>query len=686
VYIKNTIKQKQRKDKKTMAIVLSQANQFLNEEIYNEEIENQVEELLNGIVVDQATINEKIDLVKNKYHIEKPTMCVFYGRVSSEKTQQRSSIITQYGIGQDFENEYLSQGFIIKEYVFERQSATTAKKRKKFMNTVERSKQGEFNAIVVKVVDRMFRNTKDTINIMDDLQEKNVALVFFYDELNSLIEDDRTEIIQKATSAEEYSKRLSKNVKRGKQRNIKNGKGRVPAYVFGYDKIKVGDSSLANINTEEAELVNELFMRFAINNEAMSAIVRDWRSRGIKSKLNNEVGTVMLYRMLRNPIYKGIVINNKSDRKNVRVDRTPTDKDEWVYIERPDLRIISDEMFDLAQQRLDKQSFGEGHNKNVPQQRLFKSLIRCNCCGKNYKKIKNGVNPHTGQINDYYVCQTYKQPARHAEPIKCDNNNTIRKDELIYSLGVYFKQMLNNEDNIRELVYNSVTNILNRTNNQEELVTIQNNIKTTDEKYKRELRLFREGVIDDTTNIKKLKLELDSLKADLAMKQKVNNTNFEVNELVDNIFSTIEELVDKGWNIDNEDVIPAERINGLFDSVIACDDGTFVFNLTTNTNRYVSHSLKGQKQRDSLISTSCNTNRDRCNEKYLFTNKQLQVLEKQRSDLVFISLNEFFDYDEINEEMNNIRTYNNVNLYKLRYSNRHHDLGKTFIDSINIVL
>lgn len=669
-----------------MAIVLSQANQFLNEEIYNEEIENQVEELLNGIVVDQATINEKINLVKNKYHIEKPIMCVFYGRVSSEKDQQRSSIITQYGIAQDFENEYLSQGFIIKEYVFERQSATTAEKRKKFMNTVERSKQGEFDAIVVKVVDRMFRNTKDTINIMDELQEKNVALVFFYDELNSLIEDDRTEIIKKATAAEEYSKRLSKNVKRGRHRNVKNGKGRVPSYVFGYDKVKVGDSSLANINTEEAELVNELFMRFAINNEAMSAIVRDWRSRGIKSKLDNEVGTVMLYRMLRNKIYKGIIVNNKSDRKHLREDRKPTDKDDWVYTERPDLRIISDDLFELAQQRLDKQSFGEGHNKNVPQQRLFKSLIRCNCCGKNFKKIKNGINPHTGQVNDYYVCQTYKAPARHAEITQCSNNNTIRKDELIYSLSVYFKEMLNNEDNIRELVINSVTNILNRTNNQEELELIKNRISLTDERYKRELRLFRDGAIDDTTNIKKLKLELDNLKADLAMKQRISNTNFEINELVDNIFTTIEELVDKGWNIDNEDVIPAERVNGLFDSVIACEDGTFVFNLTTNANRYVSNSIKGQKQRESLISTSCNTNRDRCNEKYLFTNKQLQVLEEQRSDLVFISLNDFFDYDEINKEMNRIRTSNNINMYKLRYSKRHKHLGKTFIDSINIVL
>ena len=600
-----------------MAITLSQANQFLNtEETYDTEIENQVEELLNGIVVDQETINKKIDLVRTKYNITSPTMCVFYGRVSSEKTQQRSSIITQYGIGQDFEDEYLSQGFIIKEYVFERQSATTAKKRKKFMNTVNRAKQGEFNAIVVKIVDRMFRNVDDTVDIMRELKAQNIALLFYYDNLNSLNENDRNEIIARANDAERYSNKLSVNVKRGKQRNIRNGKGRVPSYVFGYNKIKVGDSSLANINTEEAELVNELFIRFAVNNEAMTAIVRDWRIRGIKSKLNNEVGTVMLYRMLRNPIYKGILTNNKSDRESVREDRKPTDKNDWVYTERPDLRIISNELFDLAQQRLDKQSFGTEHNKNVPQQRLFKSLIRCNCCGKNYKKIKNGINPHTGQVNDYYVCQTYKAPNRHAEVTKCENNNTIRKDELIYSLGVYFKQMLNNEDNIRELVYKSVTNILKRTNNQEELELIKEHIKSTDEKYKRELRLYRDGIIDDTTNLKRLKLELDSLKADLAMKQRVVNTDLEINELVDNIFSTISELIDKGWNIDNEDILPAERINGLFDSVIACDDGTFVFNLTTNANRYVSNSLAGQKQREnlintdnSLISTSCNTNR-----------------------------------------------------------------------------
>jgi DNA invertase Pin-like site-specific DNA recombinase len=658
-----------------MAIALSQANRFLNMNDYNADINNQVEELLNGIVVDQETLNEKIKLVREKYGIAKPTMCVFYGRVSSQKEQQRSSIITQYGIAQDFEDEYMSQGFVIKEYVFERQSATTAKKRKKFVNTIERSKQGEFDAIVVKVVDRMFRNVEDTIEIMRDLKKENVALLFYYDNLNSLDEKDRNKIIDKANAAEEYSNRLSDNVKRGRNRNIKNGKGRMPSATFGYDKPSVNDSSVAVVNKEEAVLVEELFNRYVANNESIIAITADWRARGIKSKQGKEVSTVMLHRMLRNSIYTGWIPTGKKTRESLREEWEATSKEDWHFIERPDLRIISDELFNLAQQMLDKQLKGSEHMKNVPKQRLFKSMIRCECCGKNFKKFKNGKNAE-GEWVEHYICSTRKQSIRNANVVNCDNSTRIRKDELIDSLAQYFKHILNNQDDIKELVYNSVANVLNRSRDESELEDIQKNIDKAETQYKRELDLYREGLSDDIKKLKDIKKDLDSLKADLAMKKKLQDSSYDVSIVVEKLFSNIDELVSKGWNSANENCIDALKINGLFDSVLANTDGTLVFNLSCG------RVLTNEK----LISTFDNFNRGWNMEKYLLSKQQKQVLIKQGNTLFFIPLNEYLDYDDINECMNSIRDENTETRRRWRYSKRYKDLGKTFIDSINIVL
>jgi hypothetical protein len=68
----------------------------------------------------------------------------------------------------------------------------------------------------------------------------------------------------------------------------------------------------------------------------------------------------------------------------------------------------------------------------------------------------------------------------------------------------------------------------------------------------------------------------------------------------------------------------------------------------------------------------------------LFSEGQLRVLEE--SNLSFISLNEFFNHDEICDTMNTIRDKDTTTRRKYRYCERYRSLGKTMIDSINIVL
>ena len=657
-------------------MAISNLNNFQGLSVFdNNYTEDAVKELLNGIVVDQLTLADKINTIRDRYGLTDINRCIFYGRVSTKNKEQSSSIINQHNLASEFENEFMSRGFIVVEEVFERESATTAKKRKKFMNLVNRAKQSDrnFDFIVVKQVDRMFRNVKDTVFLMDELRKYDVGLLFFWDNLNSLDVDDRNEIIAKANEAEAYSNKLSKNVRRGQSRNLKTGVGRVPAYCFGYDKPNVNNSAIMNINDTEAVLVKELFNRYVYNRDSLGEITLDWRNRGIKTKLNKEIATIALRRMLQNKIYIGVIQNKRQTRETIRDEYVQVPEEDWLVFIRPDLRIISDELFELAQQRLKEEEFGKEHMLAVPKNRIFKSMIRCSVCGKNFKQIKNGYNSE-GEHNLYYVCATHKQKTRNAELLDCSNKSCFRKDEMLTVLGLYFTEMLSHREDIENLVRNSVANIL-------EKISVENNkedysveIDLVNEKYKRELRLYRDGIIESTTELKKLKNKLDELKAKQATLEASTMINYDIDTVMKNIFTSVEELVKNGLN---EETLDAVKFNEIFENMIATTDNRLIINI--KGSRFISNNFI------STFVTPTELDVEKVHNS-LYSNEQLNVLESIRKHICFISIEQCFDMDRLNKEVNAIRNKDTTNRRRYRYSTRYKYLGLEMIDSVNIIL
>lgn len=567
-----------------MAILASNLCNYFSEN-YNEEA---VRELLKGVIVDKNTINEKIKFIHSKFNILDIKKCIFYGRVSTKTKEQMSSIINQHNLASEFEGEFISNGFIVVEEVFERESATTAKKRKKFMEIVNRVRQADndINFIVVKQVDRMFRNVTDTIQIMEELERYNVGLVFYWDGLNSLDTDDRNEIIAKANEAESYSNKLSKNVRRGQQRNINNGLGRMPAYCFGYDKPVVNNSAICRVNETESKLIQELFIRYGYNNETLGEIVIDWRTRGIKTKLNNEMSIVALRRMLTNQIYTGVIMNCRKARKSIRDNFENLPREEWKISYRPELRIVTDEIFEVVQSRVKEEQFGNQHMLAVPKDRIFKSMIKCPLCGKNFKQIKNGRKNEGYEL--YYVCATHKQKTRNAKILDCENRSCFRKDEMLKVLELYFKEMLYNRKDIELLIKNSISGILNKLNDNSNRKDYSEDIKKTSNKYNRELKLYRDGIVENTTELKKIKAELDNLKAKQAIENNTARINYNIDEVLNKLFISIEQLVHDGIN---EKTLDAIKFNGIFEDIVATSDNRMIINL--KGSRVISNSLAG---------------------------------------------------------------------------------------------
>lgn len=666
-----------------MAIYANTLNNYFNEN-YNEE---KVKELLEGIIVDPVTLQEKIKYVTTKYNLptEDIKRCIFYGRVSTESKQQASSIINQHDIAEQFEQDYIHGGYIVVEEVFERETATVASKRKKFMSIVKRAKKTDrnFDFIAVKAVDRMFRNVDDTILIMRELKEVGVGLLFYYDNLNSLVEKDRNEIIDKANKAEAYSNNLSRNVRMGMSRHYRNGDGRFSSYAFGYDKPSVNNAAVVKINEEEAELVRELYNRYAYNGDNLGEITTDWRARGIKTKLGKEINTVGLRRILTNRLYTGVLLNGRRTRESIRDDFTQLPEEEWKTFDRPDLRIVSDELFNAVQKRIQKEKFGHQHMLAVTKDRLFKSMIKCPVCGKNFKQIKNGHNSN-GEWNLYYTCSSHKQKTRNANILDCSNLSSFRKDEMLQVLSLYFQEILENRDDIEQLVRNSVESILSKNVTKDNKKDYSKEINELNAKLKRETQLFRDGIVENTTELKKLKKEIEKLKTQQNIEEQTTKLDYDVDKVMSELFTSISDLVETGMK---EETLDAVKFNLIFDSIIATPDNRLIFNIKASRNITETMKNKGLESVSEISTFIPPTELEKIKVlNSIYTEEQLKLVDEQRRDLCFVPCEQLFDLNKLCDTMNSIRNSSSEFRRRYRYCERYKGLGKTILDSVNIVL
>ena len=139
-----------------------------------------------------------------------------YCRVSTSSDEQLQSYEAQV----NYYNEYISKNpewEMAGIYADEGISGTNTKKRTQFNKMIEDCMDGKIDMIVTKSISRFARNTVDTLNHIRQLRDKNIAVYFEKESINSL--DSKGEILLTVMSslAQEESRSLSHNVKLGFQ-------------------------------------------------------------------------------------------------------------------------------------------------------------------------------------------------------------------------------------------------------------------------------------------------------------------------------------------------------------------------------------------------------------------------------------------------------------------------------------
>jgi DNA invertase Pin-like site-specific DNA recombinase len=249
---------------------------------------------------------------------------------------------------------------LVKIYADRGISGKALKNREAFSLMLSESKSHVFDMLVVKDISRFARNTVDFLTGIRKLRSNGIDVRFLSCNMDSLGESEFV-LTMFAALAQEESYNLSKRIMFGKK--VSAGKGRTPPLLYGYDK--TGTYSLS-VREDESRVIKKIFSLYTKSDMGLRKIAAFLNEKDIPTKLGKQWNSKTVRRVLSNPIYCGILVNNKSETVDF-IDNTRRflPKEETFTHYRPDLAIVSEKTFEKAQNILKKRCEESCHKQKL---------------------------------------------------------------------------------------------------------------------------------------------------------------------------------------------------------------------------------------------------------------------------------------------------------------------------------
>ena len=274
----------------------------------------------------------------------------------------------------------------------------------------EAAKRKEFDVIYVWKIDRLFRNTKLVLNLVDDLATYGIGIKSvlepFCDSSNPI---GRYMFTMMAAGAEMEHANINERTQHGKIRAMKAGKwlGSAP---YGY--LVNEETKKLEINENEAKWVKKFFEWFVDEKLTLYQLQQRVNSLNIPTKFDN-TGRVKtkngkcfwarrtLGRILSSELYMGVHTYRKyKNPSRVKNDLDLRPREEWIEISIPS--IVGKESFELAQKQL------QLNKENSPRRTfrfyMFAKKLRCGVCG--------------GRMHAFYVAPKIRKDGTRKEDYK----------------------------------------------------------------------------------------------------------------------------------------------------------------------------------------------------------------------------------------------------------------------------
>lgn len=315
-----------------------------------------------------------------------------YCRVSTDSKDQLHSYRSQVQYYTDL-IEKNKEWVMTEVYADEAITGTQITKREGFQKMISDCMDGKIDMVITKSISRFARNTLDTLKYVRLLKENNVAIFFEDENINTLTMDGELLLVVLSSVAQQEVENISDNVKKGLKMKMKRGELVGFQGCIGYDYDP--ETKSISINPDEVEIVKYIFTRY-VQGAGSKIISRELNELGYKTKLGNDWTQSTVIGVIKNEKYKGDILLGKTFTVDPiskrRLDNIG--EEDQFYVKNHHEPIISEEMFDKAQEILKKRGksysalhhVGVGKREKFTRQYTFSCMLECGFCGSNLSR------------------------------------------------------------------------------------------------------------------------------------------------------------------------------------------------------------------------------------------------------------------------------------------------------------
>lgn len=442
-------------------------------------------------------IEPKVKAEKNDYNIihsiAKKRVCA-YCRVSTDLEEQETSFASQKEYYANMINEH-ENWTLVEIYADEGITATSMRKRKNFLRMIDDAMAGKIDLILCKSISRFARNTVDCLGVLEKLTQKGIPVIFENEHLNSM-DDERTtrlRITIESASAQEYSENLSRSVKWGKQRRVEQGFFSLRD-VYGYDCIRSKDKNTPaeyRVNEYEAEIVKYIYNTF-LDGYSTYQIANFLNERGVKSPQGKAWHNSQIARMMRNEIYTGTWVYQKTVGTDLKTRRRVENTTEKKYVvDNHHVALIDRATFDRVEKEFEYRTSLRGYTptgrSNYTSLYPFSARLYCQHCGSRMRRhyyLHNGVKVFT------WVCINHKEHGKDACP-----QFQIKEKSLENAFVRAVNKLIENQDQLVLTVKANIQSVVANRVGEDSLEVIDRKLKS----MQAQISALIEQSIADTT-------------------------------------------------------------------------------------------------------------------------------------------------------------------------------------------
>lgn len=328
-----------------------------------------------------------------------------YCRVSTDSEDQLNSYKSQKAYYTDLIKKNKEWVFV-DIYADEAITGTQVTKREEFQRMINDCMNGDIDMVITKSISRFARNTLDTLKYVRLLKEKNIAVYFEDEKINTLTMDGELLLVVLSSVAQQEVENISVNVKKGLKMKMKRGELVGFQGCLGYDYNK--EDKTITVNEKEAEIVRYIFNRY-IEGAGGSVIGQELENLGYVTKYGSSTwAPSTILGIIKNEKYKGDLLLGKTftvDPISKRRLDNMGEEDQF-YIREHHEPIISEEVFEKAQEILNRRNknrgnIGDGKREKYSRKYAFSCMLECGFCGSTLSRR----NWHSGSEYNKVIWQ-----------------------------------------------------------------------------------------------------------------------------------------------------------------------------------------------------------------------------------------------------------------------------------------